>query len=113
MLPAYHNEALTDFSRAENRAEFARALEKVKQEIGRDYPLVINGQAIQMGKTFPSINPARPAEVLGKFADGAAEQADQAIAAASEAFKTWQYVPVEQRARYLLSAAAEMRRRKH
>ncbi len=113
MLPLYRNEPLTDFSRPENQAEFARALEKVKKEIGAIYPQVINNQRIKLDKTFATINPARPAEVLGNFADGTADDADQAIAAAAEAFKTWQYVPVEERARYLLTAAAEMRRRKH
>ncbi len=113
MLPPYVNEPLTDFFRQENEIAFARALEKVQKEIGRTYPLVINGQAITLDRTFASINPARPAEALGQFADGEAAHADQAIAAATEAFKTWQYVPVEERARYLLRAAAEMRRRKH
>jgi 1-pyrroline-5-carboxylate dehydrogenase len=88
-------------------------LEKVKKDLGRKYPLVIDGKETYLDKTFPSINPSRPAEVVGHFADGTAEHADLAIAAASEAFKTWQYVAVEERARYLLSAAAEMRRRKH
>jgi 1-pyrroline-5-carboxylate dehydrogenase len=113
MLPPYVNEPLTDFSRPENQAAFGRALEKVKAEIGRTYPLVIDGQAIALDATFASINPARPTEVLGQFADGDASHADQAIAAAAEAFKTWQFVTVQERARYLLNAAAAMRRRKH
>lgn len=113
MLPPYVNEALTDFSRREAQDAFAAALERMKKQIGTVYPLVINGEAITLGKTFPSVNPARPAEVLGSFADGAIEHVDQAIAAATEAFKTWQYTPVEERARYLLRAAAAMRRRKH
>src|SRR5690606_23316006 len=77
------------------------------------YPLVIGGQSVSLDQTFASINPARPAEVVANVADGTAEHADQAIAAATEAFKTWQYVAVEERARYLFKAAAEMRRRKH
>jgi 1-pyrroline-5-carboxylate dehydrogenase len=113
MLPSYSNEPLTDFSRPEEQSAFARALEKVKGEVGDTYPLVIGSQTITPGGTFPSINPARPKEVIASFADGGAEHADQAIAAATEAFKTWQYVPVEERALYLLRAAAEMRRRKH
>lgn len=113
MLPPYVNEPLTDFYRQENEVAFARALEKVRQEIGATYPLVIDGQALTLDKTFASINPARPAEALGHFADGDASHANQAIAAAGEAFKTWQYVPVEERARYLLRAAAKLRRHKH
>ena len=50
---------------------------------------------------------------MAKFPNGTAEQADQAIAAAAQAFTAWQYVAVDERVRYLLHAAAEMRRRKH
>ncbi len=113
MILPFSNEPLTDFSRPESVTSFSEALGRVKKQLGKDYPLVINGEAVRLGKTFPSVNPARPAEIVGNFADGTAEHADQAIAAASEAFKTWQYVPVEERSRYLLRAAAEMRRRKH
>ncbi len=113
MLPPYHNEALTDFTQAANQAAFSRALELVKAEIGNVYPLVIGGEAISPTATFPSINPARPAEVLGRFADGSADHADRAVAAATTAFETWKTTSAEERARFLLRAAAEMRRRKH
>src|SRR5215475_3890911 len=111
MLPPYSPEVVTDFSRPEAQSAFRRGLDAVQKKLGGTYPLVIDGRAIHLDKTFASVNPARPAEVVGNFADGTAEHADQAIAAATEAFKTWQYVPVEERARYLLRAAAEMRRR--
>jgi 1-pyrroline-5-carboxylate dehydrogenase len=113
MLPAYHNEPLTDFSQPAQEAAFRNALEKVKSEINRPYPLLINGQEIYLTDTFPTINPSRPQEILGHFGNGTEHHADLAIDAATDAFKTWQYVPVEERARYLLRAAAEMRRRKH
>jgi 1-pyrroline-5-carboxylate dehydrogenase len=85
----------------------------VKGRIGRRYPLIINGQPVETAQTFPSLNPSRPAEAVAHFADGNADQADQALRAATAAFQSWQYVPVKDRARYLLGAAAEMRRRKH
>lgn len=113
MLPAYRNELLTDFSQPENEAAFSKALAKIKAEVGRTYPLVIGGQEILLTDTFASINPSRPNEAVGYFGNGAAAQADLAIDTATEAFSTWQYVPVAERARYLLHAAAEMRRRKH
>ncbi|MFN8562174.1 MAG: L-glutamate gamma-semialdehyde dehydrogenase [Anaerolineae bacterium] len=112
MLPTFVNEALTDFSRRDAQDAFAAALDRVKKQIGTTYPLVIDGEAVYPDKTFNSVNPARPAEVLATFSVGAVEHAEQAVNAASEAFKTWQYVPVAERARYLLRAAAEMRRRK-
>ncbi len=113
MLPDYRPEAFTDFSRPENEAAFRAALDAVKATLGKTYPLVIGGNEIDVTDTFPSINPARPAEVVGHFANGTADHADQAIEAASMAFQTWQHVPVAERVRYLLRASAEMRRRKH
>ncbi len=113
MLPKFHNEPFTDFSITENAQAFQQALDKVKSELGKTYPLVIGDERIELDKTFPSVNPARPNEVVGYFADGDASHVDKAIEVASQAFETWQYTPAEERARYLLRASAEMRRRKH
>ncbi len=113
MLPAYNVESFTDFTKPENDAAMKAALAKAKSEIGRTYPLVIGGEVIQRQDVFTSINPSRPDDVLGYFANGTAEDADKVLAVATEAFKTWQHVPVEDRARYLLRAAASLRRRKN
>ncbi len=113
MLPAFVNEPFTDFSQPESVAAFRAALDRVKAEIGRTYPIVIGGETIHSDKVFPSINPSRPAEVLGYFVSGTPEQADQAVEAAYEAFQTWQHVPPAARSRMLLRAAALLRRRKH
>lgn len=113
MLPPFQNEPLTDFSQPENVKAFAAALERVKAEIGQTYPMVIGGDERRLDDTFASINPSRPWEIVARFANGGVEHADQAIERAAAAFQTWQYTPVQERARYLLHAAAEMRRRKH
>lgn len=113
MLPPFKNEPFTDFSRPENAEAFRKALDLVKQDLGRTYPLVISGKQVEVKETFATINPARPSEILGCFPQGTAEHADQAIEAASKAFETWRYTPAEKRADYLINAAAEMRRRKH
>ena len=110
MLPAYNVQSFTDFNKPENDAAMKAALAAAKAELGKTYPLVIGGKTITLKDTFASINPARPAEVIGNFANGTADHADQAVAAATEAFKTWQHVPVQDRARYLLRAAAGMKR---
>jgi 1-pyrroline-5-carboxylate dehydrogenase len=113
MLPPFQNEPLSDFSNPRHEAAFRAALEQAKAEIGRTYPLVIDNERLELSSTFPSRNPSRPAEVVASFADGDASHADAAIAAASRAFSAWANVPPNERAAYLLRAAAEMRRRKH
>ncbi|MCL4248246.1 MAG: L-glutamate gamma-semialdehyde dehydrogenase [Anaerolineae bacterium] len=113
MLPPFRTEPFTDFSKPENEAAFRAALEKVKAEMGRSFPLVIGDRRLLLDQTFTSINPSRPSEVLGIFSKGDVSHADMAVATALEAFKTWQYTSVADRARYLLRAATELRRRKH
>ncbi|MCS6835048.1 MAG: L-glutamate gamma-semialdehyde dehydrogenase [Anaerolineae bacterium] len=113
MLPAYSPESYTDFSQPTARRAFEDALALVRSRFGQRYPLVVGDQRIVLDDTFASVNPANPSEVLGYFANGTAEHADQALRAATDAFRTWQYASAQERARYLLRAAAEMRRRKH
>ncbi|MBX3085911.1 MAG: L-glutamate gamma-semialdehyde dehydrogenase [Anaerolineae bacterium] len=113
MVQPYRPEALTDFSNPANRAAFQKAVDYVRSQLGTLYPLHINGESIRDGHTSDSVNPARPKEVVGRVVEGSKQHADSALAAASEAFKTWQYVDPAERARYLLHAAAEIRRRKH
>lgn len=113
MLRPYQNEPLTDFSLPANQTAFAAALSVVKATLGKTYPLVIGDQRLMLDETFISENPARPAEVIGHFAQGTAAHVDQAVAVAWEAFATWKNVPAAERSRYLLRAAAEMQRRKH
>lgn len=113
MLRDYRNEPLTDFTNPDNIAAFKAALDLVRSQLGQKYPVVINGEEIWLDETFDSINPARPSEVVGTFGQGDAALADKAMRAAHDAYKHWQYTPAAERARYLLRAASEMRRRKH
>jgi 1-pyrroline-5-carboxylate dehydrogenase len=114
MLTEYTNEALTDFGDPKNVEVFQKALEIVKAHyIGKTYPLIIGGKEVKTENTFDTVNPSRPNEVLATFQDASVNEADLAIEAATEAFKTWRHIPAEERSRYLIKAAHEMRRRKH
>src|SRR5579859_1058942 len=113
MLPPFANEPPTDFSNPANVEAFRTALETVRSQVGKNYPLHVNGQEVWTDETFTSINPSRPAELIGTFAKGRVQDAEQAIMAASRAFETWRYVSSAERAHYLLRAAHSMRRRKH
>ena len=112
-LPEFKNEALTDFSKPEHRAAMERALATVKGELGREYPLVINGRKVTGLKTFDSINPSRKDEVLGRFQKGTKAHVEEAIDAAAAAFEKWKREPVDVRAGLLLKAARLLRERKH
>ncbi len=112
-LPEFKNEPPTDFSIPANREAFQRAVDLVRSQLGQKYPLRIGANDVWTGETFDSINPSRPNEVIGTFAKGRKEDAERAIEVAADAFQTWQYTDPHERARYVLRAAGEMRRRKH
>ena len=46
MPTEFSNEPLTDFTKEENAAAMRAAIEKVKGELGQEYPLVIGGERI-------------------------------------------------------------------
>ena len=108
----FRNEPFTDFTKAENRAAMERALEQVRSQLGRTYPLIIDGREISGDQKTPSYNPAKPDQVIGYVVDCTVEQAHEAIAAADRAFQTWSRVPAEERAEGLFRTAAKLRERK-
>ena len=112
MLTPFRNEPFTDFSIEANAQAYRAALSQVKEQLGESYPLIIGGERIMTDETAVSVNPARPQEVVGRFAEATVEHANQALVAASKAFETWRNVPAAERAGYLFKAAAIMRRRK-
>ena len=111
-LPPFKNEPFLDFTDERNAAAMMAAIAKVETEFDREYPLVINGERIKSGDLLHSYNPAHFKQVVGCVHRATQELADQAVRAANEAFKTWQYTSAEHRASYLVKASAEMRRRK-
>ncbi|MCG3400009.1 L-glutamate gamma-semialdehyde dehydrogenase [Staphylococcus massiliensis] len=112
MIP-YKHEPFTDFTKQENREAYEKALEKVKQELGKEYPLIINGERIYTDDKTRSYNPSNKEETIGYVSKASAEHADKAVAAAKEAFQTWRTVDPKTRADILFRAAAITRRRKH
>ena len=108
----FKNEPFTDFKNPENAKAMQAALDQVRGQLGRTYPLIIGGKEYSDGPTFDSINPSNPEQVIGRFPKATVEQANEAIAAADEAFKTWSQTPAEQRAQYVFAVADLMRTRK-
>ncbi len=108
----FKNAPFTDFSKPENRQAQLEALEQVRREMGQTHPLIIGGKKINSEATFASINPSDPEQVIGHFASATVEQANEAVKAAEEAFKSWKRVPAEERVGYLFAAAEILRQRR-
>jgi len=112
MIREFVNEPFTDFSQAQNEKTIKQAIEKVRAQLDKKYPLVIDGEKIDRDDVLVSTNPSNPKEVIGRFSKADTELAEKAMSAALKAFESWKTVCPTERARYLLKGAAIMRARK-
>jgi 1-pyrroline-5-carboxylate dehydrogenase len=109
----FRNESFTDFGKEENARAMREALDRVRSELGREYPLVIGGERIQTGNFHESYNPARRTEVVGRFHKADAALARAAVERANETFQTWGRTLPQQRADLLFRVASLLRERRH
>ncbi|WP_017714847.1 L-glutamate gamma-semialdehyde dehydrogenase [Kamptonema formosum] len=110
---AFPNAADTDYASDRLRELGQQAIQSVRQQLGKTYLPLINGEYKNVAQTVDSVNPSNPSETVGKIGLMSEEQAKQAIQAAKEAFKTWRKTPVRQRAGVLRKAAELMEKRRH
>ncbi|MCH9034971.1 MAG: L-glutamate gamma-semialdehyde dehydrogenase, partial [Planctomycetes bacterium] len=89
MFPPFEPEPYVDFNQEGPRAHMVAALEKVRGELGRSYPLWIDGEAVTPGQTFDSVSPGDPSRVVGTMAKANADLADKAVRSAADNFDTW------------------------
>src|SRR5579885_3484623 len=108
----FKNQPLTDFSVEANREAQRKALEQVKSELGRTYPLIIGGKHITNESTFASVNPSNPDEVIGHFSRATVQQANEAVQVAAQEFERWKKVPAQERAGYVFAAADLLKQRR-
>jgi 1-pyrroline-5-carboxylate dehydrogenase len=106
------NEPSVDFHDPENARAMREALEHVGSRLGREHELIIGGLRVKTADKIRSLNPARPAQVVGVHQKAGAQEAQLAVDAAQHAFATWSRTPVEQRASVLLRTAEIIRERK-
>jgi 1-pyrroline-5-carboxylate dehydrogenase len=108
----FTNEPFIDFSNAANRKRMEDALEQVRGEFGREYPMWIAGKKIITTAKRTSTNPSKPSEVIGVFQEASTDQAKEAVEAAHKYFDVWKKVPVQRRVEYIFKAAQIVRERK-
>ncbi|MEQ9238087.1 L-glutamate gamma-semialdehyde dehydrogenase [Coleofasciculus sp. E2-BRE-01] len=102
----------TDYAQAEAREKAQTALETVRQQLGKTYYPLINGDYQPTTETVDSVNPANPSEIIGKVGLLSIDQAENALNAAKAAFPGWRRTPVKQRADILRQAAELMEGRR-
>jgi RHH-type proline utilization regulon transcriptional repressor/proline dehydrogenase/delta 1-pyrroline-5-carboxylate dehydrogenase len=108
----FHNEPLLDFSRQENRAQFAQTLNRIRRKFGGDYPLWIAGKEVETRNKLASVNPAAPQQIVGNASAAGEKEAERALLAATQFQPEWRQTPARKRAEILFAAAAIVRRRR-
>ena len=112
LFEPYVNEPFADFGDETVNASFKATLERVKGQLGAEYPLIIGGEKVTTGSHLDSTDPCFPDRVVGRAAKATEEHIEKAFDAAYEAYGSWSQLPMEVRARHLVKLAAVMRRRR-
>ncbi len=111
MFSVFQNEPLVNFTEDNPKQRMQEALTLVVGKLGKSYPVVIGKERVETGHINPSRNPSRMSQLIGNVSDASPELVDRAFESAHSAFPSWSNTPVETRARYLIKAAAIMRRK--
>ncbi len=82
----FKNEALLDFGIKSHQENILKALAEFKKSFGKDYPLHINGKDIMTARKLESHNPSNPSQVIGHVTVASVSEAENAMAAAVNAF---------------------------
>jgi RHH-type proline utilization regulon transcriptional repressor/proline dehydrogenase/delta 1-pyrroline-5-carboxylate dehydrogenase len=110
-LSPFINHPAVDFTKSEIRSAFPQAIAQVRGMLGRTYPLLIGGTETKTKDTLPSLNPAKPSEVIGHVSQAGSKEIDSAFAAAKEAFLSWWNTSPNDRAQFLFRSADIARNR--
>ncbi|MFM2061968.1 MAG: L-glutamate gamma-semialdehyde dehydrogenase [Cyanobacteriota bacterium] len=102
----------TDYAEEEKRRVSQAAFQNVRQQLGKIYLPLINGEFVNTTTVIDSLNPSNFSEVVGKVGLISVEQAEEAMKAAKAAFPGWKKTPVKQRADILRKAADLMELRR-
>ena len=102
----FHNEALIDFSKVDNRTRFVATLQQVRSEWQKQPRRSSNGHWLE------SFNPADPNEIVGRVRQSTIAETENAIDSAARFFPQWRATPAAKRADILFKAAAIMRQRR-
>ncbi len=108
----FKNEPFINFSKEENARKMRAAIHRVREQLGREYDLIIGGKRIKTADKIKSLNPAKPSDIVGIHQKAGKEHVEPAMQAALKAFESWSRVSMEERAALLFRAGDLLRERK-
>ena len=90
---------------------FDAAVVRLKQNLGKEYGMIINGKDVFADEKWEDRSPVNTDWVLARLQKGNASHANQAIAAARAAFPKWSHTPWQQRVKLVRKAASLLEQR--
>ncbi len=102
----------SDYAEEELRKKSQAAFQTVKQQLGKTYLPLINGEYVETEDKIDSVNPSNFSQIVGKVGLINVEQAETAMQAAKTAYSTWGKTSAKQRADILRKAADLMEQRR-
>ena len=97
--------AITNNTVNEFDEKFDKAFEEVKTDLGKEYPIIINGEEIFLDNKFDVKSPSDTRIIVAKFPLATKEDTINAINAANDAFFEWSSVPYKQRSQIFKDCA--------
>jgi 1-pyrroline-5-carboxylate dehydrogenase len=90
---------------------FDKAVAILKQNLGREYGMIIDGKDVFAEEKFDDHSPVNTSWVLARMQKGNASHAQMAIAAARKAFPAWSRTPWQTRVKLVRKAASLIEKR--
>ena len=90
---------------------FDDAVVKLKQNLGKEYGMIINGKDVFSDDKWDDHSPVNTDWVLARLQKGNASHAQQAIAVARNAFPKWSRTPWQERVKLVRKAASLIEKR--
>lgn len=87
--------------------KFDSALDSLKSEFGKTYPLIIGGKEIHSDQLFEVRSPSDTRITLAKFPLATKEQTNQAVESAKNAFSEWSLSPYQTRVKIFREVASQ------
>ncbi len=113
MREPFTNEPALDFAIEEHAVRMQATIDRIGSQLGKNYPLLINGEWRETGDWITSINPGNIDQIVGKVAKAGLDEVEEAFAAARKAWKSWRQVSAEGRASIAFRMAALLRRHRY
>ncbi|MBW4580559.1 MAG: L-glutamate gamma-semialdehyde dehydrogenase [Tildeniella nuda ZEHNDER 1965/U140] len=101
----FQNAPDSDYANVEQRDRALEAIETVRQQLGKTYQPLIDGEYVATEVHINSLNPSNFSETVGQVGQISVEQADRAMESAKTAFLDWKRTPPTKRAAILYTAA--------